>query len=158
MNKVLFDRLNSIYSPMWNKAVEIKNKLTSVGYAASLGFFNNHYVKDGSDFAVEYFPIPVITVTEIGDVGIDIDTYWVEIHLDKNDALLLDYPELTQRYNIEVYGAEGFCDDFYNTQTDPCDVVKKINDSSEKQINVAFYLDLNSDTDEIVKIIKHFMK
>ena len=31
MDKVLFDQLNSIYFPMWNKANDVKNHLMSAG-------------------------------------------------------------------------------------------------------------------------------
>ena len=156
MNKVLFDQLNGFYEPMWNKAMDVKNNLTAAGYAASLGFYNNHYVKDGKDFAIEYYPIPIITVAEISDIGIDIDTYWIEIHLDKDRAALQDYPELTRLYNLEVYGAEGFYLDFYNNQTDPYEVAEKIKNSNETLINVTFYFDFHTKTDELINVIKQF--
>jgi hypothetical protein len=143
---------------MWNKAIEIKNSLFATGYVVSLGFYNNHYVKDGDDFAVEYFPIPIISLDAIGDIGIDIDTCWVEIHLDKSKAVSIDYLELAQRYNFEVYGAEDFCSDFYNKQTDPREVTKKIDASNESLINVTLYLDLDTKTDEIVNAVKQFTK
>ena len=156
MDKVLFDQLNSIYFPIWNKANDVKNYLMSAGYEVSLGFFNNHYIKYGNDFVIEYFPIPVITVDKICDIGIDLDTYWIEICLDKNSAALLDYPELAQNYKFEVYGSKDFCYDFYNNHSDPYIVTEKINNSNETLINVTFYLDLDSNIYELVNIIKQF--
>jgi hypothetical protein len=156
MNKALFDQLNSIYKPMWNKALDVKTKLMSAGYITSLGFYNNHYLKDGNDFTVAHFPIPIITIAEIGDIGIDIDNYWVEIHLDKNRAISLDYPKLTKHYNLEVYGSKDFCFDFYNKLSDPFEVAEKINKSDETQINVTFYFCLDSDINELVDLVKQF--
>ena len=156
MNKVLFDQLNSIYKPLWNKAVDIKNNLIAAGYTASLGFYNNHYVKGGNGFEIEYFPIPVITVDGIGDIGVDIDTYWVEIQLSKDRAVLLDYPELAQRYSLEVHGSDDFCLDFYNKHSDPYQVTEKINAGNETLINIVFYLELDSCTSELVNIVKRF--
>jgi hypothetical protein len=141
---------------MWNKALDVKDKLIAAGYITELGFYNNHYIKDGNDYAIEHFPIPIITIDGIGDIGIDIGNYWVEIHLDKNKAILLDYPKLTQIYNLEVYGSKDFCFDFYNKQFDPYEVAEKINKSDEALINVIFYFCLGCDTNELIDLIKQF--
>ena len=141
---------------MWNNANDIKNKLTSDGYRVSLGFFNNHYVKDGNNYLIEYFPIPIVTVADVGDIGIDISNYWIEIHLDKNRAILLDYVELAQFYNFEVHGSEAFCFDFYTAHSDPHKVAERISNCDEELINITFYFDLDTGISELVNIIKRF--
>lgn len=62
MNAELFDELNEIYWPIVDKSVEIKDRLINAGFIVKYGFYHDHYVRAGDDFAVEHFPIPVISV------------------------------------------------------------------------------------------------
>ena len=152
----LFDELNSIYMPVCEKAAQIKAKLTDAGFSLTLGFYNNHYVRRGDGFEVEHFPIPVISVADVGDIGVDIDSIWVETKLAKERAMLLDYPAMARVYKMEVYGADDFLNDFYNDRTDPRETAQKISSSDETAICVLLYFGLEVRADEIAELIRLF--
>ncbi len=158
MNEDIFNKLNEIYKPLCEKTTEIKNKLNELGFCVKSGFYNNHYVKCDNGFLTEHFPIPVISVENIGDIGIDINSIWIEIILSRDEAILLDYAHMAHIYNFEVYGVNEYLHDFYNAQSDPRLVVEKINNSEEKQICVAFYYAHESNTDELISIVRLFAK
>ena len=156
MKENLLDTLNSIYEPMCKKCTEIREKLESAGLSVSNGFYNNHYVKVKNDFVVEHFPIPVIFIKNIGDIGIDIDSIWFEVKISKDKALLLDYEELINSYNINIYGADDFLNDFYHEKCDSALIKEKIRNSEETFICITFYFEDDVDIDELLKVIKRF--
>ena len=156
MNEEMFHLLNSIYQPLCEKSQEIKRRLEEAGFSITSGFYNSHYIKCQGEYVREYFPIPVLFVPGIGDIGVDIDTVWVEITLPKEKAVVLDYPVLAGAYSMEVYGTEGYLDDFYSAGADPCGVAGQISRSTETQICVAFYFNFESGMDELIHIIRLF--
>ena len=157
MKENLLDTLNSIYEPMCKKCAEIKKKIESAGFFASHGFYNNHYVKVKNDFVVEHFPIPVIFISNIGDIGIDIDSIWFELKISKDKALKLDYEDLINSYNINIYGADDFLNDFYHEKDDFALVKEKIRNSNETSICITFYFEKDTEIDKLVNVVEKFI-
>ena len=163
MHTDLFTELNSVYKPLCEKVSQIKNKLIDAGFSAAQGFYNNHYVRRGDGFEAEHFPIPVISVADMGDIdhryidiGVDVDSIWIELKLSKAKAMEMDYPSLSRAYRMEVYGAEDYLNDFCNAQTDPRDAAQKLEASGETEICILIYLDISCDLDEPVQLVKLF--
>ena len=141
---------------MLEKTNRIRAKLSDAGFSATHGFYNNHYVRRGGDFAVEHFPISVLSVDGIGDIGIDIDSVWVEVKITKDRAMAIDYPLLAKTNKIEVYSADDFLSDFYNEYIDPCEVAGKIGSSDESMICVLFYFNAGCNEDELLEVVSGF--
>ena len=154
MDRKTFDRLNRIYKPLWEKAVALRQGLKDAGYAASIGFFNNHSIKLGGEFVIEYFPIPVITLEGIGDVGVDLDAICLEVVLSKEKALCLDYRRLAESYRFEVYGVEDYLTDIYNAQIDLADIAANIESSGEARLCVCFHFDFDVEIEGILAAIR----
>lgn len=156
MNILKHNVLNEIYEPLYKKAKYIYNKIIDSGYKASMGWYNMHSVKYNDNHLMEFFPIPVITIDSIGDMGIDIDSIFIELTISKEKALKTDYDSLIENYSIEIYGAEDYLTDFYNVNMSPPDIKSKIQASNELQIHIAIYLDINTETSKLLKIISTF--
>ena len=152
MDASVFDKLNSIYIPMHNKCVELCQYLRDKGCKVSSGFYNNHSIKINDDFATEYFPIPVISVESIGDIGIDIDNLWLEVVLSKENALKIDYNTLSDKYSFEIYGIENYLSDMYNKHINLLEIENNIKQSEETRVCIAFDLPFDVNVDEILAI------
>ncbi|MCL2574106.1 MAG: DUF3201 domain-containing protein [Defluviitaleaceae bacterium] len=150
-----FETLNAIYEPLCKKSREIAATLRAAGYKVESGFFNNHYIKSDNGFLIEHFPIPVLTIPNVADIGIRTDAIWVEFILSKEKAVELDYSDLAQAYNIEVYGTEGYLHDLYDD--DPDLIAEKIQSSGEAQICVTATFDWACDPDKVVELIVLFL-
>ncbi len=156
MDMEVFDYLNNIYLPLWEKYNELCKSLKEAEIKIAGGFFNNHSVKHNNTFITEYFPIPVILMENRGDIGIDIDSIWLEIKLTKEMALNLDYTQLASTYLFEVYGAENYLSDIYNEQTDISDIVNNIHKSEESTLCICFYFNKEVDVSELLNVINIF--
>lgn len=154
MDKVVFNMSNAVYEPLIERAKTIRKYLESAGFIVTkIEFYNNHFIKDNNEFVVEHYPIPIFSIIDTCDVGIDISSTWLEVKLPREKAILLDYQRLIQSFKFEVYGAENYCSDFYNSQLDPYETADRIKRSQESEICVAFDFDIDVNTDEIVKAI-----
>jgi hypothetical protein len=156
MDMDVFDYLNKIYLPLWEKYNELCKGLKEAGLKIAGGFFNNHSVKHNNTFITEYFPIPVILMDNLGDVGIDIDSIWLEIKLSRAIALNLDYTQLASKYLFEVYGAENYLSDIYNEQINVSDIVSNIQRSEETTFCICFYFDEEVNVNELLNAISIF--
>lgn len=145
-----YNTLNEMYEPIHKKAFLIYKDIKNKGYKASYGWYNMHSLKYNDKYLTEFFPIPVITVENIGEIGIDIDFIFFEATISKEKALNIDYDDLTDSYSIEVYGADDYLHDFYNSNIPLSDVKTNIQKSSETQIHIAAYFDINVGIDELL--------
>lgn len=110
--------LNRIYEPLHRQAIARLDAIQKTGYTTHLRYFNLHEVKVNGAYQKEYFPMPVIEVEGISnaaDVSLSLDgSAWLELTVDPQVALLLDYAKLYAHMPVEVYGASGLLVDFLN--------------------------------------------
>jgi len=154
MDLDLVNQLNSIYKPIWDRADGIGRDLQEQGYTVAKGFYNNHSVKIDGRFVTEFFPIPVITVKGVGDIGVDLDYVWFEIVLPKEKALSLDYHSIAKEYKFEIYGSRDYLKDIYNEQIAISDIVPCIKDSLETDFCVQFYFEQSIAAIDIITIAR----
>lgn len=157
MERCIQSELNDIYEPLCAKSDEVCDCFKKAGYKISVGFYNNHSVRKGEGFFLEHYPIPVIKIMGIGDVGIDIDSVWMEVIITKDEAFLLDYSELARSHSIEIYGVENYLHDFYtfyNEKADAGKIIDKIRNSEETQICINFTFGADCNPNELVCLAK----
>jgi len=154
MDLNLFNKLNEIYKPLCERADIISKDFLELGYTIQKGFFNNHSIKSDGSFVTEYFPIPVITVNGVGDIGIDLESVWFEVVLPKEKAIALDYDSIIKSYKIEVYGCQNYLKDVFNEQITISDIIPGIIDSSEVEFCILFYLKQCITAGDIIEIIR----
>lgn len=146
------EELNKLYEPICKWCENIQDDLKNNGYASKKGFYNNHSIKDKSgNWITEYFPIPVITVEQLCDIGFDIKYIFIETKMKRDKAIKYDFSRLL-KYKFEVYGIEEYLIDFYNDTLKVEDIGKRIEMSKEKEIGIGFKVEENY-INNIIKII-----
>jgi hypothetical protein len=151
-----YSTLNEIYEPLNKKAKKFYKEITSRGYKASFGWYNMHSVKCNGDYITEFFPIPIITIESIGDIGLDLDSTSIEVTIVKEKALKIDYNALIEKYSIEVYGADDFLSDFYNKSMSVSEIKMRIQNSNETQIHIAAEFDIETELDKLFEFVSIF--
>lgn len=142
MEKGLRAQLNDIYRPLHESGKVVLKIIRGLGYEARLIYCNLHETLVEGAFQTEYFPLPEIAIAGVAnaaDFGIGLDfSAWLELTLDRDLALSIDYAELSARFTVEVYGAEDYLSDFYHAGMDAHDIANRIIQSDESEIHICF--------------------
>ena len=134
--------LNEIYIEINQKKKELIHFLKENGFQYRCGYYNQHSVKVDEEWITEEYPIPVISIEDIGDLGIDINHIFLEIVVTKEQALAFDF-EKFKPYRFEVYGVENFLSDFYNATLPLQDIHERIRISNEDSIGISFFFSMD---------------
>lgn len=135
MDKALLDRMNTVYGPLARRARELTRRLGEAGLTAHWGWYAFHSVRVDGTYETEEFPIPVVSVEGLGDVGFDLDSVFLELQIPRKTALAFDYGRLPE--GAEVYGAEDYLGDFYRPGMGTAEVVRRIEESREQTVCIA---------------------
>ena len=145
--------LNEIYLKIQEEKNLITEYLDTENYEYFVGYFPYHSFKENDEFYLEYYPIPVITLSDRVDIGVDIDQIYFEFKLSREEAVLFDYKEIAM-YHFEVYGIEDYYNDFYdeeNTDT----IVSNIENSDEHEVGVSILIVKENITSTIKEILEY---
>lgn len=149
----LFEILNNAYKKLNDILVEFQGKLKSQNINYTWGFYNNHSIKDNNgNWVTEYFPIPVITIDSLCDIGIDLDFIFVETKMERERAITFDFSSFLP-YKFEVYGVCEYLSDFYNDSMDINNIGHEIEQSKENQIGISFFFKQDCHVDDIMELI-----
>ena len=121
MDKALFQQLNQIYAPLRGRANRLARALAEGGLKA--------------EYQGEEFPIPVMDVGDLCEIGFNLDDCWVEFQLSRKAALAFDWAQLPE--GAEVYGVEQYLVDFYAAGMDRAGIAGRIAESAEQAVNIA---------------------
>lgn len=148
-----FEILNNIYKPLYDYVKTTVDSLKSCGYKSEWGYYGHHYIRKNNDWALEYFPIPVIRVNGICDIGIDLNHIFIEYNLTKKAAIKYDFEKL-KKYKFEIYGVEEYLDDFYNENMDFEGIKSRIDKSEETTIGISIFLNEKTCFEQILEVVK----
>lgn len=146
-------QLNEIYLKLQEEKNIITDYLDSENYEYFVGYFPYHSFKENDEFYLEYYPIPVITLSERVDIGVDVNQIYFEFKLSREEAVMFDFNELSM-YHFEVYGIEDYYNDFYvedNVDT----VVQNIENSDEQEVGVSILIVKENITNTIKEILEY---
>lgn len=152
MEKTLFEQLNDVYTPLRARAAGLTKLLTQAGYDARWGWYGNHSVQVDGVYRTQEFPIPVVDVTGLCDVGFNLDNCWLELHLSRAQALAFDWRQLPE--GAEVYGAEDYLSDFYHAGMDVSGVAGRIAESREENVHTALSFSQDAQNEELLAAVK----
>ncbi|MDL2292654.1 DUF3201 domain-containing protein [Acholeplasma sp. OttesenSCG-928-E16] len=150
-----YNFLNEIYDKINQKKELIITYLAESGFELSSGFFNGHFCKIGNSFLEEKYPIPVITVNEVIDIGVDIDNIFLEFRVTKEFALNINYHIMPRPF--ELYGLNDFLDDLYNKDLDINEIKQKIIDSNETEFGLTFSFSYDEDIELLLEIVENLL-
>lgn len=143
--------LNDLYKPIYE--YYLLKALKELDYSYEWKFCNNHSIRKDNEWILEYYPILVVTVKDICDIGIDINHTFIECKMKKGKAIGFDW-NLISDYKFEVYGVEDYLNDFYNSSLEINDITERIIQSNESEIGIEFefrYLEEKSILLELIK-------
>lgn len=151
--------LNSIYQPIQEYLQNLLKAIKVLGFNYSWNCYNNHSVKKDKEWAIEYYPIPVITIKDLCDIGIDIDHIFIEYKMSRDLAINFDWRKISI-HQFEVYGVKDYLSDFYNATSSLETISTKISQSEEQEIAIAFKLGFLDNLSMVTNLIKllHMIK
>lgn len=134
------EELNSIYRELDLRTQAILGHLCSKRiFECGCGFFSGHFYRNSKgEFVMSYFPIPVISIKNLCDIEINLDSASASTKLKKPDALKFDYEKLSG-FKFEIYGVENYLDDIFRSDELPIsEIVQSIKKCGEKEIGFSF--------------------
>ncbi len=150
--------LNETYKTLNDEKNFIIKYVENIGLKSKVGYYPFHSFKKGNEFFLEQYPIPVITVEEKIDIGIDVHQVFFEIKLDRRLAESFDY-QIFKDFSFEVYGIKDYYNDFYNGKIDK--ICANIISSDENEIGVSINIQkksLQSTCEEVIEILRAICK
>lgn len=145
--------LNDVYRQLDERAVRLKNLLSKLGYSVSMGYYNQHTVAIDGDMLLEHYPIPVITIKDICEIGLDIMQVYVESKFYREEAIGIDFSKL-KKYNFECYGVNEYLENFYEPGMALEDIAASIEQSGDDEFAINIVLDGEPLTKEIIECIQ----
>ncbi|WP_313132689.1 DUF3201 domain-containing protein [Anaerocolumna sp.] len=145
--------LNDIYRPVYEYLQSLLKALKELDYDYQWGFYNNHSMREDNQWFLEYYPIPVVTIKNICDIGIDMNRTFIEFKMKKEKAVLFHW-EIISDYKFEVYGVEDYLSDFYNAALKLDDISEKISRSNEKEVGIEFEFSYLEDKSNLLNMVK----
>ncbi len=152
MNTKRMQVLNKTYEPLRTHTHHMLKALTNAGFECKWGYFAQHSVRNGNEWFLEHYPIPVITIKNVCEIGFDISQTFVECKLKKDDAIAFDFSRF-DGFTFEVYGLTDYLNDFYNADQDIRDIHAKIEKSDEKEIGVSLLFDHLEPVENLLKAV-----
>lgn len=152
MDKVLFQQLNQVYAPLRGRAVHLTQALSRNGIDAKWGWYANHSVEVDGEYQTEEFPIPVVDVGNLCEIGFNLDGCWLEFQLSRAEALAFDWGQFPR--DAEVYGVENYLMDFYHIGMDRSGIAVRIAESTEQAVNAALAFPADAELEALLAAVE----
>lgn len=111
------EELNRIYAPLKEKTVRIVNTMKKLDAEVEWGWYAGHSIDRKGELVYEEFPIPVITVGDVCEIGVDLKGVFIEGKLFASEADEVDFA-LLDGLHFCVYGAENYLEDMFDSNRD----------------------------------------
>ncbi len=152
----LMNTLNGIYEPLQERAVRLVSMLDKLDAKVEWGYYGGHTVEVKGEQLFETFPIPIVTVKDVCDVGIDVEGAFVEGKLYAEQIQQTDFSPLRGRHFC-IYGAEDYLTDLFDSNSDAIlDIPSMLAESSETEFCICVIFDVIPLMQEIVALCGTF--
>ena len=154
------NELNEVYKKLESKMHELTTLFNSLhkGFQYTCAYYSGHYYKNADgNYEMDYFPIPVISITNICDIEIGLDSISLSTKLKRATAIQFDYDKLSE-YNFEAYGVKKYLEDYYAEGNTYAELVSNIEKSSEKEIGFSFQFSCDLEADKLYELVKFLRK
>lgn len=145
----VWEILNAVYEPMFQRVQLLGRKIAVAGYNAKWSWYNLHASRRGEKYLVEFFPIPVISVGTWCDVILELDSICVDAHLTNEQARNFRWNRVP--WPFEVYGLEDYTEDLYRPGMDLDELPGRI-ERYGREVGLAIPLSLDCRDEVIVEI------
>ncbi len=148
-------QLNSIYSPLINYAQKCQALLKTKSINSRFVWANNHYEEYDGKYICETYPIPIIEIDEIGDIGFNLNECFYEGYFNKEKLISFNYEILKEVGYFSMYGESDYLTDIYNTNMICGDIIPLLKNSPEDHIAINFAFK-PQEIDKIIEILIRF--
>lgn len=145
--------LNKAYEPLRVHTHTMVKALTDSGFECAWGFFAQHSVRNGSEWFFEHYPIPVITIKNVCEIGFDIPETFIEFKFKREAAIAFDFSHF-QDFRFEIYGITDYLNDIYHTGQDIRDIAAKIEKSDELEIGISLLFGYLEPVENLMQAVK----
>lgn len=147
--------LNEIYAAANKDFADLKNH----GIQCKLLFADKNYIKLHDKYELQYYPIPIIEIKNLGDIGYNLDYIFFECSFDKDDVKNIKLQSILEEFkNVEIYSGKDCLKDFYNKGDTAETVISRIDQSDEDIIMLSIYSEYGAEsTYTILKKTKNIM-
>ena len=147
------DIINNSYRNLNERTVQFTEMLTKLGHKVEWGYYNSHSVTVDGEPCLEYYPIPVITVNDTCNVGMDFLRVFIEGKLYKDEAANFDTDKLRD-YKFAVCVTKNYLSEIYSDGMDADEFAESVEESGEEEIIIKIELDGEPLIKEILDVIK----
>lgn len=144
--------LNDVYE--FADGLEAVLKRKSLEYER--GNYTGHYIKLGRQYSLQRFSIPVFTIRNHGDMGVNLDGVFFEFVCNKDLPTLKRIPNIITGFpRVEIYGFKDCLNSFYKKGDSAKDVLRKLKGSKGKWVQFGHQFPL--DTPPVV-LLESFLR
>ena len=152
MCRAQVESLNSIYKPLNDYKSKLIHQLRLNGKHCEWGYYSGHFIRGGNDWLEEYYPIPVVSIAGIGDIGLDLEHIFIEGKMKREEALTFDF-KMLEGYKFEVYGILNYLEDFYRKEMGVEAINKRILETEEKEIGISFFITYEEPIEVVLQVV-----
>lgn len=135
-------KVHQCLNRMYEQAREVTGLIQAKDLSCQLLMSSHNYLKDKEGkYHLQHFPIPVIEIVQIGDIGFNLDAIFFEYPLAKAQLMKMDLNHLIEEHEIEIYGGKNCMIDFYCRGDSWDNVQSKVSQSSEEIVMISMYMD-----------------
>lgn len=139
INKTI-ETINNSYRTLNERASRLVQSLKVLGHSVEWNYYSQHSIMIDGEPVIEHYPIPVITVKDVCDIGIDFMQVFVEGKVFAEDAAKIDLAALKKCDDFSIYGVESYLMDMYFEGMNSDELQNSISESGEKEVNIAVSL------------------
>ncbi len=145
-----WESLNGIYEPLYRQVKALRTRLVKEGFAVTWEWHAFHSTRRNDEYNLEYFPIPVLTVEGVCEIGLEPDHIFVEGTLAREQALGFDWASVGRPF--EVCGVEDYLDPLYGPGLSLEELPGQIAASGESAFGLRFTLPANCGAEEVLAV------
>lgn len=143
--------LNGVYEPLYQKVKKLRTRLLKEGYPVTWDWYAFHSSRRGGEPKLEYFPIPVLTVEGVCNIGLALDRVFAEGTLTRQQASSFDWTSVSRPF--ELYGVEDCLEQLYGPGMSLEDLPQRIASSGESAFGLQFVLPSDCGTEELLAVV-----
>lgn len=146
--------INEAYRSVHERTEKLTTMLAKLDLPVEWRYRSQHYIMVGDEPMFEYYPIPVITVGKVCDIGIDFMRVFVEGKLSTDDVYSINFAELQKYDNFGIFSegdlSENLCFEGMTNE----EFAKITNELSDDELLISVSLQGEPTPEEILKAVK----
>lgn len=136
-------KLNELYLSTIEESDFVKKHLEDKGFEVKVLFANKHYAEYKGEFLLEYYPLRVLDVEDVGDFIFNFTAVSFEKYYNTKDLLELNLEKIIKQLKesqLDFYSEDNCCNSLYKKGMRTADL-KTIINSIKARVAINFQLE-----------------